>query len=208
MPAPAAPVNNPGTHGKEGIVALKMNSGDAYVAIGNISDWTLNMAKDKVETTSLGDSNKRYVMGLKDLSGSFTAFGDRITDVLFDAADTDLGCWLAFYPYGVLSAQSWEGPAHLDASIKGGVTSAVTIDATFVANGAWTRTSMVAATGANGVSSPGSFTPAGAMAPANLAAMGAITANPNTAWPVGTYVKLGDGSSAHWNGTAWVAGVA
>jgi hypothetical protein len=208
MPAPAAPVNNPGTHGKEGIVALKMNSGDAYVAIGNISDWTLNMAKDKVETTSLGDSNKRYVMGLKDLSGSFTAFGDRITDVLFDAADTDLGCFLAFYPYGVLSAQSWEGPAHLDASIKGGVTSAVTIDATFVANGAWTRTSMVAATGANGVSSPGSFTPAGAMAPANLAAMGSIVAAPATAWPAGTYVKLGDGSSAHWNGTAWVAGVA
>ena len=208
MPAPAAPVNNPGTHGKEGIVALKMLAGDPYVAIGNISEWTLSMAKDKVETTSLGDSNKRYVMGLKDLSGSFTAFGDRITDVLFDAADTDLGCFLAFYPYGMLSAQAWEGPAHLDASIKGGVTSAVTIDATFVANGAWTRTSMVAATGANGVSSPGSFTPAGAMAPVNLAAMGSIVAAPLTAWPAGTYVRLGDGSTAHWNGTAWVAGIA
>jgi len=205
--APAAPVNNPGTHGKEGIVALKMNAGDAYVAVGNISDWALNMAKDKVETTSLGDSNKRYVMGLKDLSGSFTAFWDRLTDVLFDASDTDQGCFIAIYP-SATSSQAWEGPAHLDASIKGGVTAAVTIDATFVANGAWTRTSMVAATGANGVSSPGSFTPAGAMAPANLAAMSAITANPVTAWPVGTYVKLGDGSSAHWNGTAWAAGVA
>ena len=46
------------------------------------------MATDKVETTSLGDANKRYVMGLKDLSGSFTAFWDRLDDVLFDCADS------------------------------------------------------------------------------------------------------------------------
>jgi len=207
MAAPAAPVNNPGTHGKEGIVALKMNAGDPYVAIGNISDWALNMSKDKVETTSLGDANKRYVMGLKELSGTFTAFWDRLSDVIFDASDTDLGCFLAIYP-SKTSAQGWEGPAHLDASIKVGVTSAVTIDATFVANGAWTRSSMVAATGASGVTSPGSFTPAGAMAPANLAAMSGITATPATVWPAGQYVTLGDGSQAHWTGTAWAAGVA
>ena len=208
MPAPAPPVNNPGTHGKEGIVALKMNAGDAYIAIGNISDWTLNLTKDKVETTALGSANKTYLVGLKDVQGSFTAFADRITDVIFDASDTDLGCFLAIYPYGALSAQAWEGPAHLDASIKGGVTSAVTIDATFVANGAWTRTSQVAATGANGTASPGKFTPAGAMAPANLAGLTGVTASPATAWTVGQYVQLGDGSAAHWNGTAWVAGIA
>ena len=207
MPAPAAPVNNPGTHGKEGIVAMKINSGDPYVAIGNISDWTLNMATDKVETTALGDANKRDVVGLKDLSGSFTAFWDRLTDVIFDGADAPAGCYLAFYP-SATSAQGWEGPAWLDASIKGGVTSAVTIDATFVANGAWTRTSQVAATGASGVSSPGSFTPAGAMAPANLAGMTGVTATPATAWTTGQYVQLGDGSKAHWDGAAWVAGVA
>jgi hypothetical protein len=207
MPAPAPPVNNPGTHGKEGIVALKMNAGDPYVAIGNISDWALNMGKDKVETTSLGDANKRYVMGLKNLEGTFTAFWDRLSDVLFDASDTDAGCFIAIYP-SKTSTQGWEGPAHLDASIKGGVTSAVTIDATFVANGAWTRSSMVAATGASGVSSPGSFTPAGAMAPANLAGMTGLTASPATAWTTGMYVTLGDGSTAHWDGTAWVAGIA
>jgi hypothetical protein len=207
MPAPSAPVNNPGTHGKEGIVALKLNAGDPYVAIGNISDWTLNMTKDKVEVTSLGDANKRYVMGLKDLSGSFAAFWDRLSDVIFDASDLETGCFLAIYP-SATSSQSWEGPAHLDASIKGGVTAAVTIDATFVANGAWTRASMVAATGATGVTSPGTFTPPGAMAPANLAAMTGITASPATAWTTGQYVKLGDGSTAYWDGAAWVAGIA
>jgi len=207
MPAPAPPVNNPGTHGKEGIVALKMATGDAYVAIGNISEWTLNMATDKVETTALGDANKRYVVGLKDLSGSFTAFWDRLTDTIFDAADSATGCYLAFYP-SATAAQGWEGPAWLDASIKGGVTSAVTIDATFVANGAWTRASPVAATGASGIAAPGKFTPAGAMAPATLAGMSGVTATPATAWTTGQYVVLGDGSTAYWNGTAWVAGIA
>jgi len=206
MAAPAT-TNAPGTHGKEGVIALKMNAGDAYVAVGNISEYSLNLAKDKVEVTSLGDANKRYVMGHRDTSGSFSSYWDRLSDVLFDASETDAGCFLAIYP-SATSAQAWEGPAHLDASIKGGVTSAVTIDCTFVANGAWTRTSMVAATGATGVGSPGGFTPAGAMAPANLAAMSAVTASPATAWTTGQYVKLGNGSSAYWNGTAWTAGIA
>jgi hypothetical protein len=206
MAAPAAPVNNPGTHGKEGVVALKMTAGEPYVAIGNVSDWTLSQATDKVETTSLGDSNKRYVVGLKDMSGSFTAFWDRLTDVLFDAADSPTGCFLAFYP-SATSAQGWEGPAWLDASIKGGVTSAVTIDGTFVANGAWTRSSPVAATGATSLMTPGQFTPAGAMAPPSLPMTG-ITASPATAWTTGQHVVLGDGSRAYWDGAAWVAGVA
>ena len=208
MPAPAPPVNNPGTHGKDSIVAMKMLAGDPYVAIGNVSSWTLNQDKDRVETTALGDVNKRFVMGLKNCEGSFSAFGDRLTDVLFDASEAVEPIFLAIYPYGALSSQGWEGPAFLDASIKGGVTEAIVIDAKFVGSGNWTRSSMVAATGANGVSSPGSFTPAGAMAPANLAGMTGVTANPVTAWPVGTYVRLGDGSTAHWSGTAWVAGVA
>jgi len=207
MPAPAAPTNNPGTHGKEGVIAAKLNAGDAYVAIGNISEYNLSMATDKVETTSLGDTNKRYVVGLKDLSGTFTAFWDRLDDILFDLADSPTGCFIAVYP-STGSNVGWEGPAWVDASIKGGVTSAVTIDGTFMANGAWTRASMVAATGASATSTPGTFSPAGAMAPANLAAMSAVTASPATAWTTGQYVRLGDGSSAYWNATAWTAGVA
>ena len=208
MPAvPALPVNNPGTHGKEGVVAMKLTSGGAYVAIGNISDWNLSMATDKVETTSLGDTNKRYVIGLKDLSGSVTAFWDRLTDAIFDLADSPTGGFLAIFP-SATSAQCWEGPAWIDASIKGGVTSAVTIDMTFVANGAWSRTSTVMATGATGVTSPGSFTPAGAMAPADLAALTGVTASPTSAWTTGQCVTLGDGSKAYWNGTAWTAGIA
>jgi hypothetical protein len=208
MPAPAPPVNGPGTHGKESIVAMKLNVGDAYVAIGNVSEWSLNRDRDRVEITSLHDANKRFVMGLSNCEGSLSVFADRTQDILFDAAEMTDPIYLAIWPHGSLSNQGWEGPCYFDASQKGGVTSAVTIDCKFVGSGNWTRSSQIAATGANGVSSPGSFTPVGAMAPANLAGMTGVTAAPTTAWPVGTYVRLGDGSTAHWSGTAWVAGIA
>lgn len=53
---------------------------------------------------------------------------------------------------------------------------------------------------------PGTFTPSGAAAPANLAGLSGITANPTTAWTTGQRVVLGNSTTAYWNGTAWVAG--
>ena len=68
----------------------------------------------------------------------------------------------------------------------------------------------VAATGAT-AGTPGSFTPSGATVPANLAALQtaspAVVASPTTAWTAGQSVNLGTGS-AHWDGSAYVAGVA
>ncbi|MGW6745419.1 phage tail tube protein [Streptomyces sp. NPDC055025] len=55
---------------------------------------------------------------------------------------------------------------------------------------------------------PGSFTPAGAVAPANLAELAAVIATPSTAWTTGQYVVLGDSSKAAWSGSAWVTGPA
>lgn len=53
---------------------------------------------------------------------------------------------------------------------------------------------------------PGTFAPEGAEAPADLAALGTVTADPTTAWTEGQYVVLGDASEAHWDGDAWVSG--
>ncbi|QYW07863.1 major tail protein [Streptomyces phage RedBear] len=53
---------------------------------------------------------------------------------------------------------------------------------------------------------PGYFTPSGATAPANLAALAGVVASPNTAWTTGQNVVLGDASSAYWDGDSWNAG--
>jgi hypothetical protein len=65
----------------------------------------------------------------------------------------------------------------------------------------------VVASGAT-AGTPGSFSPDGAVVPANLAGMASVIATPSTAWTTGQYVVLGDGSNAYWNGTAWAAGKA
>lgn len=65
------------------------------------------------------------------------------------------------------------------------------------------------ATGAT-AGSPGTATPANSYFPETLAALQAssITASPATAWTTGQYITLGDGSTAHWTGSAWAAGAA
>jgi hypothetical protein len=67
----------------------------------------------------------------------------------------------------------------------------------------------VAATGAT-AGTPGTLTPADSYPPATFADLTAspLTADPTTAWTTGQYIVLGDASKAHWDGTAWVAGVA
>lgn len=66
----------------------------------------------------------------------------------------------------------------------------------------------VAATGANVTSTTKAvLSPSNSYPPTDLAdAATGFTATPNTAWATGKYVTLLDGSEAHWNGTAWVAG--
>lgn len=61
------------------------------------------------------------------------------------------------------------------------------------------------ATGAT-AGTPGTFTPATADTPNALALMTGVTASPATAWTTGQYVVLGDGSFAHWTGSAWASG--
>jgi hypothetical protein len=66
------------------------------------------------------------------------------------------------------------------------------------------------ATGAT-AGTPGSYTPAGAMAPNNITDMIAgvpatVVASPTTAWTTGQHVILGNGTHANWNGTAWELG--
>lgn len=66
---------------------------------------------------------------------------------------------------------------------------------------------VIEATGAV-AGTPGSFTPNGATAPQTLADLSGVTANPTTAWTTGQRVVLGNGTTAYWNGTTWVAGTA
>ena len=66
-----------------------------------------------------------------------------------------------------------------------------------------TQPAQVAVTGA-----PGYFMPDTVPLPYALADLDAWTAAPVSTWDTGAYVPLGDGTDAHWTGTAWAAGIA
>lgn len=54
---------------------------------------------------------------------------------------------------------------------------------------------------------PGAFTPGGSTVPKTLAKLTLLgDLGETTAWSAGQFVVLGDLSTAHWSGTAWVAG--
>jgi hypothetical protein len=89
--------------------------------------------------------------------------------------------------------------------INGDAGDASTVELEWSLAGAPVKDSGIVATGAT-AGTPGTFTPPGATAPADLAAMTGITASPATAWATGEYVVLGDASHCHWDASAWAAG--
>ena len=125
-------------HGKDGMAYIS-TSAAGTLGIVKLSSWSLDMATDKVDVTSFGDTNKTYVQGLKDLKGALGGFWNSENDAIFDAADSADGCVMALYPCSLDLDTYWIGPAWLDASIEVDVNDAVKMTGEFVARGSWSH---------------------------------------------------------------------
>ena len=100
----------------------------------------LNMTMDQAEVTAFGDTNKRYVNGMKDFKAAIAGFWDDANDKLFDVVDAAVPVLTYLYPDAVNApAQYWYGLANVDASLASSVTTAVSISGTISAAGNFTR---------------------------------------------------------------------
>lgn len=126
-------------HGKKGVVYLATTGSGTASTVIKLTTWTLNQTTDKVEVTSFGDVNKTYVQGLRDMQGTLTGFWDDTETKPFAGADSADGVKLYLYPSSDASTRYFYGPAWLDVSMDTGVSAAVSISGSFVANGAWGR---------------------------------------------------------------------
>lgn len=125
-------------HGKKGIVYFSTSGSGTAVNVANLSSWSLNMATDRVETTSFTETNKTYVQGLKDVTGNFEGFFDDVTTAsLFTGADSSTGIKAYLYPSSDAAGRYFYGPAWIDCSISVPVGGAVTVSGTLAANGSW-----------------------------------------------------------------------
>lgn len=124
-------------HGRNG--EIQVGAASPLSVIGSLSGWTINFTRDKVDVTSFGDTNKTYLAGLKDVSGTFEGFFD--TDYirsLMDESDSDTGTRIRITPSLTYPTNYYEGPAWLDLTNTGAVNDAVKVSGTFSANGTWT----------------------------------------------------------------------
>ncbi len=127
-------------HGRSGVVYISTTgSGNASLVL-SLTDWSLDMSTDTVETTSFGDTNKTYVQGLADISGQFSGFWNDAEDKLFTASASSDGCKIYLYPSADATSKYFYGPAWLSVSVSTAVGDAVKVTGNFLANGAWKKT--------------------------------------------------------------------
>jgi len=124
--------------GRNGRVLLAATGTGVPTAVLGIKTWSLDLSQDTIETTEFGDTNKTYVVGLRDLSGSFEGFWNDAETKLFAGAQSADGTFMYLYPDVSVSPTKYAyGPAWLSMSIDTDVGDSVNFSADFSANGAW-----------------------------------------------------------------------
>jgi len=131
---------NAGTkrHGKNGAIYVggPKNVGTKVAAK---SEWTLNLNRDYVDATVFGDTNKTYLVGLKDIQGSFNGLLDVSGDLLVNTTNSD-DQLIYLYADDRTSNEICiaYGPGLFDATITASNTDAIRVSGNFRASGAWT----------------------------------------------------------------------
>jgi hypothetical protein len=136
-------VANSGTklHGKNGAIYLGGPKGGGGTKVATKNEWTLSLNRDYVDATVFGETNKTYLVGLKDISGTFAGILDVSGDLLLMASDSDsvdIYLYADDNPHGATSeVLVASGPGLFDAAINASNTDAVRITGNFRAAGSW-----------------------------------------------------------------------
>jgi hypothetical protein len=111
------------------------------VEIISLNKWKASFKTAKQDVTCFGDTNKVYVPGLKDVTGTVSGFWNSdptASPILFAAADAEVPGMLKLVPNSTENTFFWSGLAYLDADIDCTVEGAPAISGAFSAAGPWT----------------------------------------------------------------------
>lgn len=130
---------NDGTklHGKNGAIYINGPKGSG-TKVSNKTEWTLNLNRDYVDATVFGDTNKTYLVGLKDISGTYAGLMDVSGDLLVNATNSDTVNIYLYADDGVSPILLASGPGLIDGAIQASNTDAVKVTGNFRASGNWT----------------------------------------------------------------------
>jgi len=124
-------------HGKNGAIYINGAKGSGN-KVTSKTEWALNLNRDYVDATVFGDTNKTYLVGLKDISGTYSGLLDVSGDFLVNTTDSDTVQIYLYADDGATPILVAYGPGLFDASITASNTDAVRCTGNFRASGNWT----------------------------------------------------------------------
>lgn len=124
--------------GRYGTVKLDSVPASPYaaVAVAALNGWKLSLKTDYDDVTCFGDTNKVYVPGLRDISGSVTGFWNSSELKIIQASNAVTPGYLELAPNSTESSFLFGGLAYIDADIDCTL-KAPKISGTFKAAGPW-----------------------------------------------------------------------
>lgn len=120
-------------HGRKGRLYVDLTGSGSAEPVAYLSMFSIDFASDRVDVTALGDSNKTYVQGLSDASGSYSGFYDTASAQLYTAATDGAARKFYLYPTTDTAGTYWFGTAFFDFNTSGGVDKAAEIGGSFQA---------------------------------------------------------------------------
>lgn len=120
-------------HGQKGRLYMAITAAGQAEPVAFINSWSLNLSVDNVEVTAFGDTNKVYVAGLPDASGSFAGFYDDATAQMYTAATDGVARRFYLYTNTTDSTKYFFGTALFDYNVETGVGQSVNISGDFQA---------------------------------------------------------------------------
>lgn len=120
-------------HGRNARLYMNLTSGGTAEPVAFLRQWSISFATDSVEVTAFGDSNKTYVAGLPDASGSYSGFYDDATAQMFTSAVDGVARKFYLYPSTGTTSQYFFGTALFDFSLDSSVDGANTVSGDFQA---------------------------------------------------------------------------
>ena len=127
-------------HGSRGQVAMDVAGGTTYTTVADLNSWTLDTTRDTAEVTAFGNTNKQFVLGLPNYTGTLGGFWNTTSSpALFDAIFGTAAVGLKLTMDTAVATDFFSGLAYLTGGgIAVGVGGAVTITSGWVAAGNWT----------------------------------------------------------------------
>jgi hypothetical protein len=108
------------------------------VKIASLNTWKLSAKTDYEDVTCFGDTNKKYVPGMRDMSGSLGGFWDSDDPTVFEATEAPTPGLLELAPNSTEPTFIWSGLAYLDADIDASAKGAPKLTSTWKAADTWT----------------------------------------------------------------------